>query len=356
VTDSAKQAGAGPRVVGRYALHEPIAAGGMAIVHMGRLLGPVGFSRTVAVKRVHPAFLHDEEFVSMFVDEARLAARIHHPNVVPTLDVVVEAGEILLVMEYVHGESAAALAKRAEALQLRVPVPICSAVITGVLHGLHAAHEAKSETGEPLHLVHRDVSPQNILVGADGVARVFDFGVAKAAGRLQTTREGRIKGKLAYMAPEQLNGVSVTRRTDIYAASVVAWEMITGRRLYRSDSEGTTITRVLTGKAEPPSVYAPDVSPVLDELILRGLSRDPDARFATAKEMALALEAAAPPALASEVAAFVEAWAGDALRDRARSIGRMESATVSSPGSSSDVMDRLPRPAEGATQSQLSVH
>jgi serine/threonine protein kinase len=207
------------RVVGRYALYGAIAAGGMATVHLGRLLGPVGFSRTVAIKRLHAQFASDPEFVSMFLDEARLAARIRHPNVVPTLDVVATGGELFLVMEYVPGESIARLARALREQKQTLPTRILSAVMAGVLHGLHAAHEAKDERGHPLGIVHRDMSPQNVLVGTDGVARVLDFGVAKAAGRMQTTREGQIKGKLSYMPPEQLRGANVANPTSMRRAS-----------------------------------------------------------------------------------------------------------------------------------------
>ncbi|HSQ67748.1 MAG TPA: serine/threonine-protein kinase, partial [Polyangiaceae bacterium] len=229
--DEGTQQASGSRVIGRYVLCDAIASGGMATVHLGRLLGPVGFSRTVAIKRLHPHFARDPEFVAMFLDEARLAARIRHPNVVSTLDVVVLQGELFVVMDYVHGEALSKLIRANGA----VPPPIAASIIAGVLYGLHAAHEAKTDDGAPLHIVHRDISPQNVLVGVDGSARVVDFGVAKAVGRLQTTREGALKGKIAYMSPEQISTDSVDRRTDIYAASVVLWEMLTGKRLYQAD-------------------------------------------------------------------------------------------------------------------------
>src|SRR5579863_8618035 len=198
----------------------------MATVHIGRLIGPVGFSRTVAIKRLHPQHAKEPDFVSMFLDEARLAARIRHPNVVPTLDVVATEGELFVVMDYVPGESLSRLAAATFAAGARFPLRAVVSIMAGSLHGLHAAHEAKSERGEPLGIVHRDVSPQNILVGIDGVARVLDFGVAKAAGRLHTTREGELKGKLAYMAPEQLETGTLTRQSDVYAAAVVLWETL----------------------------------------------------------------------------------------------------------------------------------
>src|SRR5690349_19226664 len=207
-----------PKLVGRYALFEEIACGGMAAVHVGRLVGPVGFSRTVAIKRLHPQFAKDPEFVTMFLDEARLAARVRHPNVVPTLDVVASQGELFLVMEYVQGEAFARLLHVTKQNGQRIPRDIVCSVLVAVLHGLHAAHEAKSERGEPLGIVHRDVSPQNILVGVDGIPRVLDFGIAKAIGRYQQTGQGVIKGKLGYMPPEQVRGEAIDRRADLYAA------------------------------------------------------------------------------------------------------------------------------------------
>ncbi|MGH7294995.1 MAG: serine/threonine-protein kinase, partial [Polyangiaceae bacterium] len=225
----------------------------MATVHLGRLLGPAGFARTVAIKQLHAQFATDPEFVSMFLDEARLAARIRSPHVVPIVDIVADGGELLLVMDYVQGESLVRLLRSVLQARELVPLDIAVAVIAGALHGLHAAHEATDEQGNPLGIVHRDVSPQNILVGTDGLARLLDFGVAKAAGRIQTTREGQIKGKIAYMAPEQLRSEPVTRRTDVYAAAVVLWETLTCRRLFRADNEGAIVTSILQSEIEPPS-------------------------------------------------------------------------------------------------------
>ena len=216
-----------------------------------------------------------------------------------------------------------------------MPVPIAVAVMSGVLHGLHAAHEARDERGEPLGIVHRDVSPQNILVGTDGVARVLDFGVAKAAGRLQTTRDGQLKGKLAYMAPEQLCSEAVIAQADIYAASVVLWETLTGERLFSSESEGGLVTAVLMGKAQPPSRAVAKGSPPadddtmgalerLDAVVLRGLERDPAKRFETAREMAIALEACVQQSTAAQVGEWLERIAGPVLAERAARVGAIE--------------------------------
>ena len=313
----------------------------MATVHLGRLLGPVGFSRTVAIKRLHAQFASDPEFVSMFLDEARLAARIRHPNVVPTLDVVATGGELFLVMEYVPGESIARLSRALRERQQTLPTRLLSAVMAGVLHGLHAAHEAKDERGHALGIVHRDMSPQNVLVGTDGVARVLDFGVAKAAGRMQTTREGQIKGKLSYMPPEQLRGASVNRQSDIYAAGVMLWELVTGLRLFSGDNEGAIVAKVLEGRVEAPSkvlvrsgVKNQTLSDStlrgledLDSTILRALQMEPENRFATAREMALEIERKLQPATGSEVADWVEHIAKDVLHSRAAMVAEIESST-----------------------------
>ena len=331
------------RIIGRYALHGEIASGGMATVHFGRLLGPVGFSRTVAIKRLHAQFAKDPEFVAMFLDEARLAARIQHPNVIPTLDVVASGGQLFLVMEYVQGEALSRLLKRCAADQERVPIPITAAILIGALHGLHAAHEAKDHRGEALGIIHRDVSPQNILVGADGVPRVLDFGVAKAAGRLHTTEEGRVKGKIAYMSPEQVRGATLTRRADIYGAAVVLWETLTGVRLFGGTNEGEILDKVLAAKVRAPSELAGNIAPELDAVVLRALDRDPEKRFATAREFALVLEKAVTPASATVVGEWVSAIASAMLAERAGTIADIESGSPPDLPRGTDLLDELER-------------
>jgi serine/threonine-protein kinase len=313
--------------LGRYELFGEIARGGMATVHFGRLHGSVGFTRTVAIKRLHAQFARETEFVSMFLDEARLAGRIHHPNVVQTLDVVVLDTELFLVMEYVQGESLARLAKTARQKGENVPIAVVSAILCGALHGLHAAHEATDEQGARLDIVHRDLSPHNILVGADGVARILDFGIAKAVGRHQITSEGQIKGKLAYMAPEQLLQHKVDARSDVYAAGVVLWEMLAGRRLFDADDQGAIITSVLTGKISPPSTVSPHVPRKLDAIAMWALQRDPSLRFQSAREMALAIEACVPAASAVRVSDWVGDLAGEVLEQRSTVVRRNESAS-----------------------------
>jgi serine/threonine-protein kinase len=312
-------------MVGRYELHSAIASGGMATVHLGRLRGQVGFSRIVAIKRLHPSFAETPTLVSTLLDEARLCSRIQHPNVVATLDMVAEDEELSLVLEYVHGET---LARLLAACDEAPPVAVVASVMANVLHGLHAAHEATSEAGEPLGLVHRDVSPQNVLVGADGLARVLDFGVAKARGRLQTTREGQVKGKLSYMAPEQIRAGEVDRRTDVFAAGVVMWEALTLRRLFSGENEGHVLSKVLEADILPPSDVRPlndaQVAHALDDVVMTALARDPDARHATARAFALAIEEALPMAPASTVSEWVKEHASASLAERAALVEALE--------------------------------
>ncbi len=305
-----------PDRVGRYAIQGEIATGGMATVHYGRLVGSGGFTRVVAIKRLHPQYAKDPQFVAMFLDEARLASRIRHPNVVPILDVVAEAGELFLVMDFIPGES---LSKLFRTTPEGLPASIVSAIGVGMLEGLHAAHEAHGEDGLPLSIVHRDVSPQNVLVGSDGVARLIDFGVAKAVGNSTATRDGQIKGKVAYMAPEQIRAEEVDRRADLYAASVVLWELLTGTRYFDElGSEAAVILRAVSKEPVAPSSARREISPEIDQVILTGLSRDVSKRYASAREMAQALEKVAPPAPSRDVARWVEAKAATSLRLQAQ--------------------------------------
>ncbi|MEP7123710.1 MAG: serine/threonine-protein kinase [Byssovorax sp.] len=316
--------GHGGTVLGRYVVFEEIAAGGMATVHLGRQRGAAGFTRMVAVKRLHRQYAKDPEFVAMLVDEARLAGRIHHPNVVTMLDVAAEDGELVLVMEYVHGEPLAKLLRAARRKGLPVSASIAATILTEALHGLHAAHEARDERGMELGIVHRDVSPQNIIVGADGVTRVLDFGIAKAAGRIHSTREGEIKGKFAYMPPEQLHGEHLDRRADIYAAGVVLWETLTGERLFLGSAEMPNLQRLLDADVEPPSTRIAGLAPSFDAVAMRALAREPKDRYPTARAMAMALEACGPAASASEIGEWVEVLANESLSRRALLIASLE--------------------------------
>ena len=300
----------------------------MARVHFGRLVGPVGFARTVAIKSLHPGYAADSNVARMFMDEARVASRMRHPNVVPIVDVLALEGDLYLVMDYVPGMSLSRLFARLKEAKQSIPIPVAVAVMIDAFSGLHAAHETTGDRGEHLEIVHRDVSPHNLLVGEDGVTRVLDFGVAKAASQIESTAAGEIKGKIAYMPPEQLAGSDVDRRSDIFAGCIVLWEMLTLRRLFGRDDAGATVLAVMQGEIVPPSRYNPQVSPELDALVLRGLERSPDARFATALEVVRALEDVTRSATTREVGDWVRSLAGKTLDDAARLVADIENASV----------------------------
>ena len=313
--------------LGRYAIYDQIGAGGMATVHLGRMRGALGFALTVAVKRLLPAYVKVRPFVEMFVDEARLSARVRHPNVVPIFDVVAEDRELSLVMEYVPGVTLAHLLALANERGDRLPPRVATGIVGGALAGLHAAHEARGEGGEPLGLVHRDVSPQNILVGADGIARVLDFGVAKAAGRVHASAEGTLKGKIQYMAPEHLAANITTRASDIYSAAVVLWEALTGRRLFQVETMKELVEQRLLDDIVPPSSLVPELPPAIDAIIRRATAQVPEARFATAREMSMAI-AEVLPGTPSEVSAWVQRVAADDLAARAAIVTAVERRTA----------------------------
>ncbi len=317
------------RVVGRYSLHDEIASGGMATVLFARQRGEQGFSRVVAVKMLHAQYAKEESFRAMFLDEARLVSRIRHPNVVATLDVLEADGDLFLVMDYVHGASLSGLLKSAAAKEASVPASIAVAILGDVLEGLHAAHEATSEQGAALGVVHRDVSPQNILVGVDGVAKVADFGVAKAVGRLaeKFSVHHTVKGKAGYMAPEQIRG-RVDRRTDVYGAGVVLWETLVGQRLYDGESFLEIVAKSMDGAVELPSRLRPDLGASFDEVVQKALAVDPTKRYATAREMAIALEQCTARASAREVGQWVGEIDRVRLALRGEQIARIESAAV----------------------------
>jgi serine/threonine-protein kinase len=315
-----------PSRIGRCAVFGELAAGGMATVYLGRLAGAAGFARRVAIKSLHAQFAKDPDFLAMFLDEARLSGRIQHPNVVRVLDVISSDNELHLVMEYIEGESLSKVVRLLRARGERVPLAIAVAILSGVLDGLHAAHEARSEDGQALEIVHRDVSPQNVLVGVDGMPRILDFGIAKAVGRMQTTRGDQLKGKLAYMAPEHLAREALDRRADVYAVAIMLWELLTGERLFQAEDEITTFRRALEGKAAPPSSLVPSVPESLDAIVLRGLARKPEQRYQTAREFSLALEATKLAATPRDLAAWLQLTAEQSLAERANRIAEYEAA------------------------------
>ncbi len=323
--------------IGRYLLHRQIARGGMATIHIARLVGDEGFTRIVAAKRLHPEFAEDGDFVSMFLDEARIASKVHHRNVVPVLDVVTTGQEVVLVQEYVHGAPLHTLLRTAHEAKTRVPINIAVSIGCQVLAGLQAAHETTDEMGEPLDVVHRDVSPQNIMIATDGTARLLDFGIAKATMAAHITREGLFKGKLAYSAPEHIRG-HATQQSDLYSLTVVLWELLVGHRMHNNaQSEAELIGQVMSGRVEKlTDVLASERErlgsnrwkqlELLEAIIAKGLAVDTSKRWRTAAEMEAALASAVAPASTTGVSGWIKNLGASFLADRDRMIALEEAS------------------------------
>ncbi|MCU0684462.1 MAG: protein kinase [Polyangiaceae bacterium] len=316
---------------GRYELFAEIGSGGMAKVYLGRLLGAAGFARTVAIKRPLLALTRDVDFRRAAINEARLAARVQHPHVVSTLDVVEQGDELLIVMEYVHGESLAALAAEARERGARLPPGVVVSLVAGALRGLQALHEARDERGNLLGLIHGDVSPQNVLVGVEGLARLSDFGLAKAAGGISLTGHDEFKGKLTYASPEQLGLRPLSPATDLYSMGLVLWELLVGERLYAGLTAAEIVARLLAGgHVAAPSRHVEGIPLALDAVVERATRFEPTERFESAQEMAAALEACASPAPVGYVAAWVRSLAAGPLIERERHLLMAERQTTPS--------------------------
>jgi serine/threonine-protein kinase len=303
-----------PRILrDRYLLQHEIGAGGLGAVHLGLSLAEGGPGRRVAVRRLRPCYAHDRTLRELFVDEARRAGRLAHPNVAAMLEVAFEGGDLFLVTEYVAGETIAGLVRAGRG---GAPAGVAIALAADALRGLHAIHEARGPDGGPLSLVHGDVTPRTVIAGLDGAARVLDFGVARPATDADETRNEDRGDRVAYMAPERLLLGESTRSGDVYGAGLVLWEALTGRRVREGTSAADFIVQAIEGDVTAPSQFAPGVPPALDRVVRTACAREPSARYATALEMAEALEAACPRATPAEVGAWVKRLAGEAIERR----------------------------------------
>src|SRR5262245_60646523 len=282
----------------------------MAEVWAARLSGTRGFQKTVAIKTMLPNLSDDPRFEQMFLDEAALASRIRHPNAVEILDLGETRGILYLVMEWIDGEPLSVVMKQAMK-ESGMPLPLTVRIIMQSCAGLHAAHELKDDSGGLVGLVHRDVSPQNILVTYEGVVKVVDFGVAKATGRVSgETAAGQIKGKVPYMSPEQAIGGDIDRRTDIFAVGILLYMMTTGRHPFRKDNDAQTLMHIVSDTPiVPPSALVEDYPPEVEDIVLQALSRRAEDRFQTANEMQRAFNA-----LPSEFRASTDDAIGDFMK------------------------------------------
>jgi len=277
--------------IGKYKLVRLIASGGMAEVYLARQAGAAGFEKLVCLKRILPHLARDKQFVEMFLNEARLAARLDHPNIVSILDLGEANGNYFIAMEFIDGPSLRAAAKRSLERGERLPIPEIVKIVSMAAAGLHYAHELTDAGGKPLGLVHRDISPDNVLVHRNGAAKVVDFGIAKAANSSSSTRTGTLKGKVAYMPPEQLRGDPLDRRTDVFALGVVLYELLAGQRPWAGDSEVSLIGRIMTEVPPPLSTLRPDAPAGLVAVLDRALAKDREARYASCHDLQADLEA-----------------------------------------------------------------
>jgi len=277
-------------MLGRYQLVRHLATGGMADVLIARATGIEGFERHVVLKRIRAEQARDKRFVEMFLDEARLAASLHHMNIGQVHDIGTDDGEYFFAMEYIHGEDLRRILQYAAERDKTIPIDHIVTIVASCAAALHYAHEHRGPDRKPLGLVHRDVSPANILIGYDGNVKVVDFGIAKATQRTTETHSGLLKGKVAYMSPEQCLGTPVDRRSDIFCLGIVLYELITIRRLFKGANDFVTMSAITHGEIPRPSAYRPDLHPQLEAIILKALAANPDDRYQTADQMRAALE------------------------------------------------------------------
>lgn len=333
--------------LGRYEILMPVARGDMATVWAARLVGTRGFQKLVAIKTILPALSDDPDFEAMLLDEARLAARIRHPHVVEIVDLGEENEWLYLVMEWVNGETLATISKRAKA-KGGIALPLLLRILSSACAGLQAAHDLKNDAGELVGLVHRDISPQNIMVSYEGIVKIVDFGVAKASDRAHQTGIGGImKGKVPYLSPEQLDGKSIDRRSDLFSLGVIAYSLVSGRHPFRGETDKATMHNIESRAPVPLNELVPDVDPRLAAIIGRALEKNPDDRFPDAAAMQRELEATLRELGASvtdgDVAAYVRELLSDLMDDRNKALARaIEGADVRA--NSSPPSPRRPKP------------
>jgi len=288
--DRASETVAAPGWLGKYELIGHLATGGMAEIHLARVKGIEGFQKVVVLKRILPALADNPEIVQLFLDEARLAATLQHSNIVQVYDVGVSDGSYFFTMEHVHGEDVRTILRTAGELGWTIGLSEALTIVLGMCAGLHYAHEKVGFDGNPLGIIHRDVSPSNVLVSYDGLVKVVDFGIAKAASRSSETQHGSVRGKFGYMSPEQCESRPLDRRSDLFAIAIVLYELTTSTKLFRGDSDYAIMKQIVEHPAPPPSTRRPGYPPELERIVMKGLERDRDRRYATAQEMQIDLE------------------------------------------------------------------
>lgn len=273
-----------PRLFGKYYLLELINVGGMAEVFKAKMFGVEGFEKIVAIKRILPEVAEDAEFIKMFVDEAKIAVKLQHPNVVQIFELGKIEDSYFIAMELINGKDLKTIRKRLKRVDLLMPVEQSAYIISQVCDGLDYAHRKTDEKMNPLNIVHRDISPQNMIVSYEGTVKLIDFGIAKAKSKSTKTQVGMLKGKFSYMSPEQVSGQPIDRRSDIFSLGVVFFEMLTGKRLFLGKNDVETLEKIRKAEVLPPSVFNSEVPPELDRIVLKALAKDREDRYQWASE------------------------------------------------------------------------
>ena len=270
---------------GGYTLLEHIGIGGMAEVFLARHSGVAGFEKEIVIKRIRPHLTEQQSFVNMFLGEAKLAAQLSHPNIVQIYDLGKIKDSYFIAMEYVAGQDISAIIPKCKSTGIPLPIEYALKIVSSVCEALHFAHTKTDPYGSPLHIVHRDISPENIRVAWTGAVKILDFGIAKAATQLHETRAGEIKGKLSYMSPEQVLGKDIDHRSDIFSLGVVLYESLTGLKLFSGDSDLTIMNNIVEGKIYPPSYFRDDVPEDVEAIIMKALEKDRKKRYQTAGDL-----------------------------------------------------------------------
>jgi serine/threonine protein kinase len=276
--------------LGSYEILRQLARGGMAELFLARSIGPESFEKLVVLKKILPRFAENPKFVRLFLDEARLAAALDHPHIAHVYDLGKVDSSYFFTMEYIHGQDLHAVVKRTARAGKRIPIAHAVQIAHAVASALHYAHERRAPDGSLLGIVHRDVSPSNVLISYDGSIKLVDFGVAKAATSTVKTRTGTLKGKISYMSPEQAKGSPIDRRSDVFALGTVLWELVTSQRLFKAENDLATIQRIINSETTPPTELRPDCPPELETIILKALAVDVGERYQTCEELQLDLE------------------------------------------------------------------
>lgn len=312
---------------GPFVIYEQLGEGGMAYVHRAEMIGRDGFRKTVALKRMRSEWTDDPDFIQAFVHEAQLASRLTHPNIAQAFDLGKIDGTYYIAMELVQGPTLAQIIAQSRRAAGPIPLPIAMELLIQLCDALDHAHELRDAGGKPLDLVHRDISPSNVIVSRDGIAKLIDFGIAKARSARRATQVGIIKGKHAYVAPEYTYG-QLDRRADLWGLGVIAHEMLTGRRLFVGENDAATIRNVRSAPIKPPSHYAKDIPQDLDDIVLTALQRDPEQRWQNAGAMRVALTTESRRLRIAVSTAQIREWVEWAFRQVPRSENTLEDALV----------------------------